>query len=591
MCQGINFALPQKTYLLRPALLILVLHVLPIALPAQYYLTGEVVDYHGDKLQNVGITVLSTGLTFHSGLHGEFGIISRTMDDTLTFAVDGYESFTIPAHSTQITQVTLKTVPFSTAIGQDRQLSLFRGVHPRDGSGGVRAASIAYSSRIENPFVPQSATVSFIGAPHLSSYHTIRRFLDMGSIVPPDAVKIEEMLNYFNFSYEEPDKWDAFHCSSQLVTCPWNHEHQLLFLNVCARKADLDNKPPANLVLLIDASGSMDLPDKLPLVKTGIRTLVDNLRDIDVLSVVEYGADVKVLLAGVPGSQKGKIMTAIERLKPDGPSPGLEGIQMAYSVAQRQFIPGGNNKVVLITDGNISEVSGQEGEKNLEDFIAQESQAGIHLSCGGIGMANFNDSRLPLLAALGRGNFAYLDNEEDVRQLLAGELDSSLTCVADKMSITVDFDSTLVKEYRLIGFDNKRGIPQDTVSGLEGSRICSGHSLLALFELAPKVDSIRDDTLAGVKISYCLPGQHVQQVISYPCPNQLIPFERSALSLRRAACIALFGMKLQQSGYAGPMEWAEIEKMARKIFTGTNYLDDDYIALIDKARKIYERRR
>jgi Ca-activated chloride channel family protein len=126
---------------------------------------------------------------------------------------------------------------------------------------------------------------------------------------------------------------------------------------------------------------------------------------------------------------------------------------------------------------------------------------------------------------------------------------------------------------------------------LEGSRICSGHSLLALFELTPKVDSIRDDTLAGVNISYCLPGQHVQRVISYPCPNQLISFDRSELSIRRAACIALFGMKLQQSGYAGQIEWAEIEKMARKTFTGTSYLDEDYIALIDKARKIYERRR
>jgi Ca-activated chloride channel homolog len=443
--------------------------VLPIALPAQYYLTGEVVDCHGDKLQNVGITVLSTGLTFHSGLHGEFGIVSRITDDTLTFAVDGYETFTIAAHSTEVVQVTLKTIPFSMAVGQDRRASLFRGTYQRDGAGGVRATTVAYGSRMENPFVPQSATVSFIGAPHLASYHTIRRFLDMGSIVPPDAVKIEEMLNYFNSSYEEPDKGDAFFCSSQLVTCPWNRDHQLLFLSVCASKADIDNKPPTNLVLLIDASGSMDLPDKLPLVKTGIRTLVDNLRDIDNLSVVEYGGDVKVLLAGVPGSQKGRIMAAIERLKPDGSSPALEGIQMAYSVAQREFIPGGNNRIVLITDGDISEVSGKEGEKNLEDFIAEQSQAGIHLTCGGIGMESFSDSRLPVLAAMGKGNFAYLDNEEEVRQLLAGELDSSLNCVADRMSVTVDFDSTLVKEYRLIGFDNKRGIPQDTLSGLEGS--------------------------------------------------------------------------------------------------------------------------
>lgn len=565
--------------------------MLPFSLPAQYYLTGEVRDWHGDKLQNVSITVLSTGFTYHSGLMGEFGIISKTMDDTLTFAFDGYETFTAVAHSTGFIQVTLKSVPFSTAVGQDRQASLFRGTRLRDGTGGVKATTVAYSSRIENPFIPQSATVSFIGAPHLASYHTIRRFLDMGSIVPPDAVKIEEMLNYFNFSYEKPDKGDAFHCSSKLVTCPWNREHQLLFLTVCARRADFDNKPPANLVLLIDATGSMDLPDKLPLVKTGIRTLVDNLRDIDTLSVVEYGVEPKVLFSGMPGSQKGRMMAAIERLSPDGSSPGGEGLKMAYSVAQQQFIPGGNNKIILITDGDISEGSGQDGDKELEALVAQQGRAGIHLTCGGIGMGNFNESRLPLLASLGQGHFAYLNNEEEVWQLLAGELDSSLTCVADKMSITVDFDSTLVKEYRLIGFDNKRGISQDTLSGLEGSRICSGHSLLALFELAPKVNSIRADTLAGVKISYCLPGQHVQQVIGYACPNRLIPFDRSELSIRRAACIALFGMKLQQSGYAGSIEWAEIEKMARKTFTGTSYLDDDYIALIDKARKIYERRR
>jgi Ca-activated chloride channel family protein len=593
--------------------------VLPISLPAQYYLTGEVRDRHGDKLQNVAITVLSTRQIYHSGLMGEFGIISRIMDDTLTFAVEGYQSYTTAVHTTGFLQVTLKTIPVGTVAGKDRPVSLFRGIPARDSVGGAgspagmmpgagslftaagpsnaptadssTASPVSYNGRMENPFLPQSTIVSFNGATRLASYNTIRRFLDMGTIVPPDAVKIEEMMNYFNFSYAEPDKGDAFHCSSDLVTCPWNRAHQLLFLTVSARKADLEKKPPTNLVLLIDATGSMDMPDKLPLVKSGMRTLVDNLRDIDTVSLVVYGSNVRVMLAGVPGSQKGRIMTAIERLRPDGPSPGGEGMEMAYAVAQRQFIPGGNNKVVLITDGDVGAGSGPDGERELEDLVSQQSQAGIHLTCGGIGMGDFKDSRLPLLAELGQGHFAYLDNEEEVRQLLAGELDSSVTCVADKMSITVDFDSALVKEYRLIGFDNKRGIPQDTLSGLEGSRICSGHSLLALFELVPKVDSTGADTLAGVKISYCLPGQHLQRVISYHCPNQLIPFDRSALNLRRAACIALFGMKLQQSGYAGQIEWADIEKMARKTFTGTSYLDYDYIALVDKARKIYERRR
>ncbi len=571
--------------------------MLSISLPAQFFLTGEVRDWHGDRLQNVAITVLSTGLTYHSGLMGEFGIISRTMDDSLTFAVEGYQSYTTAVHTTGFLQVTLTTIPIGTIAGKDRLVSLFRSIPARDSTGsagataGMMPGAMSYNSRMENPFLPQSTSVSFTGATRLASYNTIRRFVDMGSIVPPDAVKIEEMVNYFNFSYDEPDKGDAFHCSSDLVTCPWNSGHQLLFLTICARKADLEKTPPTNLVLLIDASGSMDMPDKLPLVKSGIRTLVDNLRDIDIVSLVAYGSNVRVMLAGVPGSQKGRIMTAIERLRPDGPSPGGEAIKMAYAVAQRQFITGGNNEVVLITDGDVAAGSGPAAERELEDFVSQQRQAGIHLTCGGIGMGSFKNSRLPLLAELGQGHFAYLDNEEEVRELLAGELDSSVTCVADKMSITVNFDSALVKEYRLIGFDNKRGVPQDAVSGLEGSRICSGHSLLALFELAPKVDSTGADTLAGIKIRYCLPGQQVQRVISYQCPNQLTPFDRSALSLRRAACIALFGMKLQQSGCAGQIDWSGIAKMARRTFTGTSYLDEDYIALIDKARKIYERRR
>ncbi len=375
------------------------------------------------------------------------------------------------------------------------------------------------------------------------------------------------------------------------MTCPWAPSHHLLFVQVCARKVDLEKKPPANLVLLIDASGSMDMPDKLPLIKSGMRTLVDNLRDIDTVSLVEYGREVRVLFAGVPGSQKGRIMAAIERLRPDGPSPGAQGVKLAYAVAQQQFIAGGNNRIILVTDGDVNSESGSSGERELEDLIVQQSQAGIHLTCGGIGMGNVKNSRLPLLAEMGQGNFAYLDNEEEVGQLLAGELDSSVSCVAENVSLTVDFDSALVKGYRLIGFDNKRSVIEDSVSDLAGSRLGSGHSLLVLFELAPKIDSTGADTLAGIHISYCLPGQHVRRMMTYRCPNELVPFDRSDINLRRAACVALFGMKLQQSGYAGAIEWADVEKMARKFFTGTTYLDYDYIEMIGKARKIYERRR
>jgi Ca-activated chloride channel homolog len=602
--------------------------MLSVSLPAQYYLTGEVKGFHGDKLQNVAITALSTGVVYLSGLSGEFRIISRQEEDTLTFSADGYETYTTAIHTMGFLQVTLKMIPFPRGGKEGRLSSMVRierswdsvagggdpagsssgagasgssgpgtkGTGPPAGvpvHGGRSAGEASYNSRIENPFVTQPATVSFRGSINLASYSTIRRFLAMGTIVPPDAVKIEEMLNYFNFYYQEPEGSGIFQCSSDLVSCPWNPEHRLLFLRVCARKVNIATKPPCNLVLLIDASGSMDMPDKLPLVKSGVRLLVDNLRDIDTVSLVEYGGVTRVVFAGLSGAERGKILKAIEGLRPDGPSPGIEGIRTAYQVARHQFIPGGKNSVVLITDGDITTgIEGDKGseseEKELENLIDQQFQGGIRLTCGGLGMRSYKDSRLPLLAETGHGNFAYLDEEKEVEQLLAGELDSTIGCVADNVSITTEFNPLLVSQYRLIGFDNKRSALEDTASGLEGGRTGSAHSLLALFELEPKTDTTGADTIARVKINYCLPGQHVRHAMSYGCPNDPEAFDKSEIELKRAACIALFGMKLQESGYDGGVGWAELEKMAKKTFTGNNFLDDEYIGLVSEARKIYE---
>jgi Ca-activated chloride channel family protein len=587
----------------------LFLSLLSPSLAAQYFLTGEVRGPHGDKLQNAAILVQSTGATYRSGLFGEFGILSRIMDDTVTFAADGYESYTTAIHTTGFLQVTLKTLSFPTTTRKDRLSSLIKKTYFRDsasvasgpnvpsaGAGvqqtgvpgmGSGAGGSSYSSRVENPFVGQSATVSIAGEIRRESYSTIRKFLDMGSVVPPDAVKIEEMMNYFNFSYEESEGKDLFHCSSDLLTCPWNPEHKLLFLNICARKVDIVRKPPANLVFLIDASGSMDMPNKMPLIKSGFRLLVDNLRDIDNVSLISYGGEVRVIFAGMPGSEKERISRAVEGLRPDGATPGVEGLRLAYAVARKQFIVGGNNRIILITDGDIN--ANTTDERELEDFVEQQSQDGIRLTCGGIGMISYKDSRLPVLAEKGRGNFAYLDDEPEVGQLLAGELDSTLGCVADNVSITANFNPALVKEYRLIGFDNKRSALEDTASGLGGSRIGSGHSLLALFELVTIPDSTGADTLAGIKIAYCLPGQHPLQSMRYDCPNDPISFDKADIGLKRAACIAMFGMKLQRSGYGSPIAWADLEKMAKKVFSGNNFLDYEYLTLIDRARKIYER--
>jgi Ca-activated chloride channel family protein len=290
----------------------------------------------------------------------------------------------------------------------------------------------------------------------------------------------------------------------------------------------------------------------------------------------------------MPGSEKMRILREVEGVRADGPSPGLAGVKLAYEVARQQFVRGGNNRVILLTDGDVS-MEPPAVEQDLEDLIEQQNEAGIRLTCGGLGMKSVKDSKLPLLAEIGRGNFAYLDDEKTVEQLLAGELDPRLASVADNVSVSAEFSPALVSEYRLIGYDNRRRVLEDTAAGLAGARVGSGSSQLALFEVAPKADTTGADTLARIRVNYSLPGQAAVRTMSFDCMNEVIPFDRMDVDWKRAICLALFGMKLQRSDYVREMGWADIEKMARKLFSGSNYLDDEYMSLIDRAKRIYDK--
>jgi Ca-activated chloride channel family protein len=527
----------------------------------------------------VTITVKSSGSVFLTGVDGDFSIVSRQADDTLTFVYEGYEHFTTSIKSTDFLQVTLKAVP-SAGVAGDRLVSEVTGGGPSvyPGVSGLR------SDLIENPFVGQPSTVSFAGSCGGISYSLIRRFLEMGTPVPPDAVKIEEMLDYFNWNQGEPHPGELFHCSSTLLSCPWNNTHRLLFLNIHTGKADMARLAPANIVLLIDASGSMDLPNKMPLIKEGIRPLVRNLRDIDTVSLVVYGTSLNVM-AGIPGSEKSRIIEAIEQLRPGGPSPGEQGLRLAYEVARHQWIPGGNNRIVLMTDGDICNTATVETE--MADYIAAQSKDGISLSCLGVGMEDTTHSELPAFARLGKGNFANIQEEEQGERILLKEL-TGKGSIADQVSITAEFDTTLIGGYRLIGWDNRRSALQDTGIRLQGCSVCPAHSLTALFEIVPKKDSAQIGAMAQMKISYCLPNEHTRRTLSYLCPNELTPFSRAELPLKRAVCIALFGMKLRHSGYVGQVSWATVEKMTRESFSPKDYIDRDYLTLVARAKKIYE---
>jgi Ca-activated chloride channel family protein len=537
----------------------LLFSLIQTSLSAQFYFTGDVKGLHGDKLPHVAIMIRSSGMVYYTGMGGDFAIVSAKADDSLTFAYSGYLPLTVAAKSTDFLRVTLQ---------------------PQAPDSGK--APMTLSSVHEGP-----STVSFTGYANGSSFNYISRFLDMGSAVPAEAVKIEEMLGYYDFSYEEPDPPGPFSCSSRLMSCPWNNAHRLLCLNINGRKIDMNRVPPANLVFLIDVSGSMDLPNKLPLIKTSVRSLIRNLRENDTVSIVEYGSRMNYI-TGLPGSKKMAIISAIEQLRPNGQAPGAEGIAFAYQVARQQFIRGGNNRLILITDGDISET--QSGHDALQDLIGRQNQAGIHLTCIGVGMDDGKDSELQSLAGAGHGHFSCIKEEQEGERILLNELVEDAPAVAEHMSVTAVFDTVLVADARLLGFENKPGAAQDTAARFEGSSIGSAHSLEAIFEIVPKKDSLKIPCIARVTIHYCLPRQTAVKTVSYDCLNKPETLDKAGVVLQREACVALFGMKLKNSDLAYGVTWADVEKMARKTFGGVSYLDRQYLNMVLKARRIYERR-
>ena len=565
--------------------LILLLFIVAYSpLSAQYYFTGEVKDLHGDKLQRVAIIVQSTGLIYETGRYGDFEIISKKTDDSLTFAYNGYEQYRTAIKSTDYLKVTLKRLTPPRALHRASMTSLipWRDCNPYPEHAGENSFGV-----IENPFLDGQTAMVFAGNPNGLSFCNVRRWLDMGTTVPAEAVKIEEMMAYFNFFYEEPAPAELFHCSSELVSCPWNKDHRLLFVNVSARRGE-EKRPPTHLVFAIDATGSMDMPNKLPLIKAGMRLLVRNLRDIDTVSFIQYGANVSVL-AGIPGSKKGDIIRAIEELHADGESPGDAALQLAYRIAHRQYIRNGFNRVILVTDGDVC--ADKASADNLQQLVEEESENGVSLSCIGVGIKDSDNVELPLLANGGKGNFTCIEDVQGGEKVILKELNEDLLSVADSVTISAGFDTTLVNSYRLIGYDNKRDLLADTLLRLEGSTVSSAHTMTALFELVPRKESMDIEKIAKVKINYCLPGKTAIRTIEYDCPNSPVPFERVDLPLRKAACIALFGMKLKSSRYAGAASWSDLERLTRKTFAGNNYIDKEYINLVSKAKTIYERKR
>lgn len=563
---------------------------------SQFYIRGEVKDEKNQPLQNVKIYLHSNRLLYFSGATGGFGILTTKFYDSLTFNADGYEPKSIAVKADTYQQVTLKLLFPNNTLQKQRLISISGSIDSYDNKN-LLFGNESYSNLVENNFVKAEKfpSTAFSVRADKASYTNIRRFIKQKTTVPTDAVRIEEMLNYFNLNYKEPPDDKIFNVESQLTNCPWKIGNQLLFINVSARKLNFDSAPPGNFVFLIDVSGSMDLPNRLPLLKTAFQSLVKVLREKDTISIVTYGGGaVGVWLQPTGGANKQKIIEAIEQLNAAGDTPGEAALRAAYQLAKNTFIEGGNNRIILATDGDFN--VGQVTEKELEELITKEKQSGIYLTCLGVGMGNYKDSKIEALAKRGNGNFAYLDDSREGEKILVKELTQTLYTVANDVTMNVEFNPEMVKEYRLIGYDNRKNVLADTSSILEGGEIGSGTGITAVFEIVPAGNNAFEENdsfaqnIASLKLYYRLPDDSTQGSYEYACTNNYKDFIDISNELKLATSLTMFGMMLKDSKYMQHVSWSDIEKISADVINPEDYLQKEYLTILENAKKVYAKK-
>ena len=560
----------------------------------QFYLRGEVRDEKGNLIQNAGIKLYSTGYSYRTGNYGSFGIPTNKRIDTLEFLYTGYQTERLAITTDNYITVTLKLLPSAiTNIKRDKLVSITKDLS-RDLQKQWYTGDETYATLVENNFIDAKKYPVTDIALNIdrASYSNTRRFINLGQSVPPDAVRIEEMLNNFSFDFVQPAGDSLFRVNTMLTNCPWKKDNQLFFVNVFSKKLNLDSLPPANLVFLVDISGSMDMPNRLPLLKSAFHLLAANLREKDTVSIVIYGGAVGVLLFPTAGNEKEKINKAIDELSPGGSTPGEAGIKLAYQIGKSHFIAGGNNRIILATDGDFN--VGLKTEQELDEMVSRHRESGIYLTCLGVGMGNYKDSKIQTLARKGNGNFAYLDTYPEAEKVLMKEFTQTLFTVADDVFMNVKFDPELVKRYRLIGFDNKVGALTDSTTVMEGGETGSGQSMIAAFELEPNFktgDKVYSEKFAEITLHYKLPMDSARQTLNKVFPYAPVSFNKLEPKYKFVSSVIMFGLILKSSPFAKELSWGDVLFHASESANPTDINQSQFVELVYKAKELYTKSR
>ncbi|MEL6638872.1 MAG: VWA domain-containing protein [Bacteroidota bacterium] len=437
-----------------------------------------------------------------------------------------------------------------------------------------------------------------------ASYSNIRRLLTSGYPPPIDAVRIEEMINYFNYDYPEPEGEDPFAVSAEVATCPWNPQHRLLQIGIQGRKIPTTHLPPNNLVFLIDASGSMQSPEKLPLLQSALRMLVREMRPQDRVAIVVYAGASGLVLPSTPAAQKGRILSAINALQAGGGTAGAAGIQLAYKVARENWLSRGNNRVILATDGDFN--IGVQSTAELVRLIESQRQSGVYLSVLGFGRGNLQDGKMEQLAKHGNGNYAYIDRLAEAEKVLIREMSGTLLTIAKNVKLQLEFNPTQVREYRLIGYENRLLAAEDfNDDRRDAGELGAGHSVTALYEIVPASnpppaktspvdplkyrstqllpEALRGDLLT-LKLRYQRPGTEQSKGLEYVVVDKGLALEHSSTDFRFAAAVAGFGLLLRHSPHRGEASWAMVSDLGRSGLGPDPYdLRHEFLTLVQLA--------
>lgn len=584
-------------------------------------ITGKVTDSKGMPLAGASVMIKGSATGTTTDTAGVFRLLADEKAKVLVFAYVGHNTVEVkikadkvnavlPASSTAMEEVVV--VGYGTTTNgyySDFDMSPVRGnrYQKKYRSGGFNTEE--YDRISENAFhkVKDDPLSTFSIDVDAASYCNVRRFLNQGSLPPVDAVRIEEMVNYFRYDYEQPKSEDPFSIHTEISECPWNTAHKLVMIGLQGKQIRMENLPPSNIVFLIDVSGSMNTPMKLPLVKSSLKLLVDQLREQDRISIVVYAGAAGLVLPVTSGANKREIRDAIDQLEAGGSTAGGAGIQLAYRTAREHFIQGGNNRIVLCTDGDFN--VGVSSNGDLERMVEKERESGVFLTVLGYGMGNYKDSKMQILADKGNGNHAYIDSEIEAKKVLVTEFGGTLFTIAKDVKLQVEFNPAKVQGYRLIGYENRMLDKEDfNDDKKDAGELGSGHTVTALYEVIPvgirseflkDVDPLKyqkkvkesaasgSEEILTVKFRYKQPDGNKSKMIEHPVLDGGVSFDAASENLRFAAAVAEFGLLLRNSEFKGQSSFQHVASTAAAAVSGDKEgYRKEFLELVGKAQEL-----